>query len=410
MDIEKLDGQMAAEIKVLHILDNLGMGGAETWLVELLRYWHRNNSTGGPRFDFLATGGVPTYYDEEAKSYGANIFYLRYGRAYLASFVAGFRKILRDGRYAAIHDHGDYSAGWHFLVGSGSLPAVRVAHVHNPWGHIAVNYVDGPGRRFAVSAGKTLIERLATHVCGTSGEILRKYGFEPGRPGSPEVEVVHCGFNVDKFDRVRQSDRFHILEEFGWGQEAKLVLFAGRLDRALELADPTNHKNSWLALNVARSAMAWDPSVRLIVAGEGVSRHALQDRTWAWELADKIRLAGVRNDIPALMNAADVLLFPSAQEGLGMVAVEAQAAGLPVLMSTAVPREAIVVPQLVNTLPLSEPIDHWAATLLQMLRLSRMPAQKFRSFFDASPFAIENSALNLLRIYREGCEARRPIA
>ena len=263
------------------------MGGAETWLVELLRYWHRNNSTGGPRFDFLATGGVPTYYDEEAKSYGANIFYLRYGRAYLASFVAGFRKILRDGRYAAIHDHGDYSAGWHFLVGSGSLPAVRVAHVHNPWGHIAVNYVDGPGRRFAVSAGKTLIERLATHVCGTSGEILRKYGFEPGRPGSPEVEVVHCGFNVDKFDRVRQSDRFHILEEFGWGQEAKLVLFAGRLDRALELADPTNHKNSWLALNVARSAMAWDPSVRLIVAGEGVSRHALQDRTWAWGLAEK---------------------------------------------------------------------------------------------------------------------------
>jgi glycosyltransferase involved in cell wall biosynthesis len=391
-------------MKVLHVVDNLGMGGAETWLMELLRFWHRNGSS-GPQFDFVATGGIPTYYDEEAKKYGSNIFYLRYGRAHLASFVSGFRKILRNGQYCAIHDHGDYASGWHFVIGAGLLPPVRVAHVHNPWGHIAVNYAVSPGRRFAAGAGKALVEQFATHVCGTSAVILRKYGFESARLGPPEIKVVHCGFDVGKFNRSRQSDRVGILGEFGWPSQTKLVLFAGRLDRALELDHPTNHKNSWLALNIVKEALARDPSVRLIMAGAGESRPALQDRVRAWGLEDELRLPGIRNDIPALMTAADILLFPSAQEGLGMVAVEAQAAGLPVLASTAVPREAIVMPELVESLPLSEPVDHWAAVLLEAMAVPRVPADECRRILDASPFSIENSARNLLQIYRGACGA-----
>lgn len=119
-----------ARLRCLHILDNLGMGGAEAWLMALLRYW-RAGGPDAPEIDFLATGGRPSVFDDEARSLGAQIRYARYGRSNVASFTRGFRRLLRDGGYDAIHDHSDQASGWHFLLGSGVLPPVRVTHVHN---------------------------------------------------------------------------------------------------------------------------------------------------------------------------------------------------------------------------------------------------------------------------------------
>src|SRR4029077_637262 len=73
---------------VLHIVDTLGMGGAETWLMELLRLWHRQGEN-RPQVDFLATSGNTGLFDDEATALGARIFYLRYGRSHIISFRRG---------------------------------------------------------------------------------------------------------------------------------------------------------------------------------------------------------------------------------------------------------------------------------------------------------------------------------
>src|SRR5947209_16132756 len=102
------------------------------------------------------------------------------------------------------------------------------------------------------------------------------------------------------------------------------------------------------------------------MAGAGEqARRELECQIECWGLKDKLRLIGVRMDIARLMRASDVLFFPSRQEGLGMVAVEAQATGMPVLASTAVPRECVVIPELYDALPLGEPIELWAEALLR---------------------------------------------
>jgi glycosyltransferase involved in cell wall biosynthesis len=116
-------------------------------------------------------------------------------------------------------------------------------------------------------------------------------------------------------------------------------------------------------------------------------------------LKDNLRLIGVRKDIDRLMRAADVLFFPSRQEGLGMVAVEAQAAGLPVLASTAVPRECVVIPELYTALALDEPIEVWAAALFQIMTKPRPPLELCRRALESSPFSIANSARRLEEIY-----------
>jgi glycosyltransferase involved in cell wall biosynthesis len=384
-------------IAVLQVIDTLSMGGAETWLMELLRLWAK---TGAVRMDFLATSGNPGIFDDEARQLGAQIHYVRYGRADLQRFSRAFREVLRVNRYDAIHDHQDYASGWHFLIGLGLLPPVRVTHVHSPWLHIEANYAVSLPRRLTSVVGKRLVRRFATHVCGTSAEILERYGYHPGAPGRPDISVAHCGFQVARFSGPREADRQSVLQEFGWPAESKLVLFAGRLDRALEYEHPQNHKNSWLALNVARAALTKNPALRLLMAGAGdAARDELQRHIDAWGMPDQLRLIGVRKDMPRLMRAADVLFFPSRQEGLGMVAVEAQAAGLPVLASTAVPRECVVVPELYDSLDLNQPVEVWADALLHRLAKARPLRDACARAIESSAFSVGNSARRLEHIY-----------
>ncbi|MFP5208350.1 MAG: glycosyltransferase [Acidobacteriota bacterium] len=372
------------------------MGGAETWLMEVLRRWA---ASGTGQMDFLLTGGRPEIFDDEARRLGARLHYVRYCRAQLSTFVPEYRSLLRRGNYDAIHDHADYAAGWRLAMGAGMLPPVRVVHIHNPWLHISANYAVNPRRRVATKGGKALTKALASDVCGTSEEILCRYGFTPTKSGHPRVSVLHCGFNIDRFNAPREKDRVRVLAELGWAADTKLVLFAGRLDRALEMNHPQNHKNSWLALNIVRTAAARDSSVRLLMAGDGPSREALIRAVHEWGMADKLRIPGIRQDMPALMRAADVLLFPSAQEGLGMAAVEAQAAGLPVLASTAVPHEAIVIPSIYEVLPLSTAVETWVDKLLEIMDRPRPNRKACRAVVEASDFSISRSAARLKMLY-----------
>ena len=390
----------AAKFKVLQIVDALSMGGAETWLMEVLRLWSR---TGEGRMDFLLTSGSRGLFDEEARQLGATLHYLQYGRSNLTRFAGEFRSILKWEGYDAVHDHADYAAGMHFLCGLGCLPPVRVAHVHNPWAHIEANYGTSASRRFSAKAGKFLVEQLATHVCGTSADILAKYGFPPQSGKRPVTMVLHCGFEVGRFNAPLGPDRASVLAEFGWDETARIVLFAGRLDRALEYEHPQNHKNSWLALNAVKAAAEKDKSIRLLMAGDGVpQRHEMQQHINAWGLADRIRLLGVRTDMPRLMRAADMLFFPSRQEGLGMVAVEAQASGLPVLASDAVPEAAKVIPQIYHSLPVRAPLGEWTEALFATLNTPRFALEAARRAVEASDFSIQTSAGRLAQLYSGG--------
>ena len=386
-----------APLRSLQVVHNLGMGGAETWLIEALRFWSRS---GQHQADFLLTGGQPGIFDDEARALGARVFYAQYSRSTLAAFVREFRAILDTGRYDAIHDHQDYISGWHFLFGIGRLPPVRVAHVHNPRLHITANYASGPMRKLSTAIGKRLVNRMATQVCGTSVEILKEYGFHPCSPSGPAVTAAYCGNDVGRYTNPQVADRASVRREFGWSDDTKIVLMVGRLDRVLSFDHPTNHKNTWLAINIARTASKKDSGIRLLAAGEGASRAALQKSLDDWSLNDRFRLLGVRSDVPRLMRAADALLFPSRQEGLGMAAVEAQAASLPVLASTAVPRECVVIPEIYMALPLDRPADDWADSLLAIMAKPRMAPEACYARLCGTRFSIEVSANRLEAIYR----------
>jgi len=384
-------------LKVLQVIDSLGVGGAETWLVELLRHWRRQDAP--VQADILATSGCTGVLDEEALALGAQIYYLPFGRQDLPGFASRFRRLLRDGGYDAIHDHQDRVSGWHYLFGHGRLPAVRVTHVHNPAYQLRNNYGVTAGRRLASRIGKALVARYATHIIGTSREAITAFGFDEPAFGRIPKAALHCGLDPAVFV-AGPAARASVRAEFGWPDDAKVVLFAGRFDVSPDLGHPRNHKNSGFAVQVAIECAQQDPQVRFLFAGQfSEATPVLRARIEVAGVGDRIVFAGVRRDIGRLMAGADELFFPSRAEGLGMVAVEAQAAGLPVLTSTGVPRECVVIPGLVRFLDLDAGLAVWRDALLATLRAPRLDAAEANRQVAASPFAIANSARSLAELY-----------
>lgn len=387
------------ELRVLQVFDSLAMGGAETWLMALLRYFQQANDELPVRVqtDILLTSGVKAMFDNEAEALGSRLFYCQFTRRHPLRFTNQLRRILSDGHYDAIHDHQDYAAGFHFMMGFGHLPPVRVAHVHNTSFSID-NYKSSPGRWLTFQTAKHSLTHLATHVTSTSREMLTEFGFDGSSFRKIKPRVVHCGFDVSSFRGDNSLVHRKVAAEFGWDDQCKIILFVGRLDEPV--GNGLHRKNPVFALEVARACIAQDPTVRMIMAGSGVEmKEKLETKVREWKLSDKIRLTGIYPDITRLMLGSDLFLFPSLAEGLGMVVVEAQAAGLRVLTSEGVPRESLVIEGNVEFRKLEAGVEFWAAESLRLLNLPTPDSAECNLAVRNSPFSIQNSARALVNIY-----------
>ena len=392
------------ELRVLQVFSVLSVGGAETWLMALLKYFNESNDVLPVKVtcDILLTGGQASVFDEEAKALGARLFYVPFSRRHPIRFMREFRRILAAGNYDVIHDHQDYIAGLHFLMGLGHLPPIRIAHVHSPL-YQRAKYAKGVVRRVVRPTGHHLLGHLATHVLGTSRQIVSEYGFDGFNSLGVTLGAAYCGFDVASFQGNRAQVHADLCREFGWEPSAKLILFVGRLeaDEVFHLGRVMSHKNPAFALEIAKECISRDPDVRLVMAGAGnQKRRELESKIKEWGLEEKIRLVGVRTDVPRLMLGSDLLLFPSLAEGLGMVVVEAQAAGLRVLASDTTPRECSVVPGLVKFLSLDLTARDWADEVMHVINLGHAESSYCLEVIRRSPFSIENSAANLMNIYR----------
>lgn len=390
------------ELRVLQIFSVLSMGGAETWLMSLLKYFREAEGSLPVRVkcDILLTGGEPSVFDEEAKALGARLFYVPFTRRNTAGFIREFRRILAAGNYDVIHDHQDYIAGLHFAMGLGRLPRIRIAHVHSAIRHRS-QYANDRVRAIFMSSGRRILKHLATHVLGTSRQAIDEYGFRV--PTFRGVGVVNCGFDSSKFAGDYRSTHAELCHEFGWDEPAKIILSVGRLDgdEVTLNGRVMSQKNPGFALEVFKESFERDETVRLLMVGSGQEkRKRLEAKVNDWGVAERVRFLSERADVAKLMLGSDLLLFPSLAEGLGMVVVEAQAAGLRVLASDTTPRECVVIPDLVKFLSLDLNPRDWADEVRRLLNLAHANPGECIDAIRRSPFSIENSAANLLEIYR----------
>lgn len=125
----------------------------------------------------------------------------------------------------------------------------------------------------------------------------------------------------------------------------------------------TYAKNYPFLLDVFACIAAMREDALLLLVGDGPDLPSVKKRVSEIGLGGRVKMLGLRNDVPALLQAMDVFLLPSHFEGLPVVIIEAQATGLPCVGSESIATEAIYT-NLVTRLPLNESLEKWAVTVL----------------------------------------------
>lgn len=386
--------------RVLHVVSSLGMGGAETWLMQILKYQNAHKELDFPKMDFLITNGKKDVFDKEAANLGAQLHYITLDKDSTFHFIRDFRKLLKDNNYAAIHNHQDYLSGWHFLFGLFRLPPVRITHVHNPSYQIYENYGTSFGRRAKLKIGAFLVRLLATHIKGTSRQILKEYKLNDIKTHGNEPSPLYCSFDIRKMELDNKKAHLDLVKEFNLKVDDKIVLFLGRMDYSMDMNHPQNHKNSAFALHICSQLKGKGYKFLFVGANDYILKEFLS-LAQSLEVADDIKVLGLRSDVPEIMAASNLLLFPSRGEGLGMVAVEAQAAGLPVLASDSVPKECVVIEELVGFYSLSEKPKNWANKIEEIIDSPAPKVTVSDKRWSHSLFNIEVSAKELKKLYND---------
>jgi glycosyltransferase involved in cell wall biosynthesis len=368
-------------IRILHVLYKMDLGGAETWLMHILRHIDRQRF----RQDFLVHDPSPGAYDAEAKSLGSRIIYCPYP-IWPWTYARRFKKILAAyGPYDIIHSH-LHSGGFHLFLASQAGVPMRISHNHSAvfplWDRLSFS------KKFLIKLSYRLIFHYAT--AGLAASRLAAIGrFGPDWQSDPRWQVLYCGIDLNPFRENIESQA--VRQELGIPADVLVIGHVGRF------AEEKNHR---FILRIAAEISRLEPDFRLLLVGQGPLRPDLERLVDQAGLRDKVIFTGPRADVPRLMlGAMDVFLFPSLFESLGIVVLEAQAAGLPCLISETIPAEAEVVKPLFRRLSLSEPPSRWAEAILAAREVTVTQPEALK-IMEHSPFNIETSCRELVAVYQ----------
>ena len=172
------------------------------------------------------------------------------------------------------------------------------------------------------------LARWTDRVVGNSNAVVNFYR-KAGLPES-KLAMIHSGIGGDEPPEV---DRAAIRASFGWPADAPMAMFAGRLMPQKGVDDLIN------ALDLLQHVR---PALKTLIVGGGPLRGDLEETAKAYELPDKVRFLGHRDDVPRLLAASDMLVLPSLYEGLPNIVLEAMRFRKPVV-ATAAPGTTEVV-------------------------------------------------------------------
>ena len=167
------------------------------------------------------------------------------------------------------------------------------------------------------------------------------------------VVTVNNGIRMEQFHR-ELYDRQAVRGMLGVGEDEFLVGHVGRLHR---------QKNHDMILEVFEELLREKPKAKLLLVGKGERRQEILDMIQKKNLQDKVILLENRGDVPQLMSAMDVFLFPSSWEGYGNVLLEAQSMGLRCVISDQVPRGVCLTDQVIVRKLTDSPVE-WVRAML----------------------------------------------
>ena len=291
-----------------------------------------------------------------------------------------FKQLLKERQYDVVHLNifQGLSLYYAYLAKKAGVPG-RIAHSHNT----ALRQSKTKWlKMFLHKLGKILWSENATDFWACSRPAA-EFMFTP--KDLRKYEFIPNGIDVKKF-RFNNEVRNQIRKDLGI--EDKLVI--GNVGRLCY------QKNQEYLLEAFAKLQAQRLDSVLLLVGEGELKADLQRQVERLGIADNVIFYGVTDKVQNLLWAMDMFVFPSRFEGLGIVVVEAQAAGLPVICSNGVPSEAVVT-DLVQKVKLSNSVDSWVEKILHcQVNVVRLTADEQ---VEKSGFAVEDVSGRIEKMY-----------
>lgn len=300
-----------------------------------------------------------------------------------------FRRLLRERRYEVIHFN---------LFQGLSLYYARIAQQEG----VPIRIVHSHGMGLRESKTKTL--KLILHRLGrlrwrssatdfwACSKPAAEFLFSADVLNHHRIQIIPNGIEIDRF-RFSHQSRGRTRAELGVENQL-LIGTVGRLSQ---------EKNQGFLLEVFAQIHTRRSDSRLLLVGEGELLETLRTQAVQLGIADATIFMGASQSVPELLCAMDLFVFPSFMEGLGTAAVEAQAAGLPVLCSDRIPDEARITEQ-VTALPLETGKEAWAEAALKSC-FSVKNRESSADIVKAAGFEISDVAWLIGQKYMEDCHA-----
>jgi glycosyltransferase involved in cell wall biosynthesis len=365
-------------IRVLHVVGGMVRGGAENWIMTLLRRADRKVL----KMDICATSQQKEANDDEVIALGGRL--AKCPLKPLATFSHRMRKVIAEGNYDVVHSHIWLFSGQVLRVAFQCNVPVRIAYSHT-----TQSKKPSLLRKIYSKYMRFLINKYATHKLGCSSEAMAAL-FGTDWSESENCRVLYCSVNIEAY---RPCQGVHVSRaDFGIPTDAIVIGHVGSFRPA---------KNHAFILDIAAELIRRNPKTYFFFAGDGNLRLGIEDKADRIGIKKNMVFAGDRNDVPQLMmNLFDLLLFPSVYEGMPLTLVEAAAAGLRVVCSVAITPEATdFFPEAFTRLSLDLNAAEWADVVEKTLQKGKNPQEHAYQVVKKSHFSDEYSFQQISAIY-----------
>jgi len=315
-------------------------GGVESVVMNYYRHIDKTRV----QFDFIIDEDSTIVPHEEIKRLGGRIHKVPpYQKP--VSYHKALVKLFRENNYRIVHSHINTLSIFPLFAAKRAGVPVRIAHSHSTAGkgETARNVLKYTLRPFS--------RIFPTHFCACS-EHAGRWLFGNKLYSRGNVTLVKNAIDLSKFMFDSQ-----IREDVKTELSVKDKLVIGHVGRFMK------QKNHSFLIDIFEQVHLRNPDSVLLLVGEGELEQEITEKVKRLGLDNCVKFLGVRNDVHRLLQAMDIFLLPSLYEGLGMVAIEAQAVGLKVVASNMVPKEAKITENF-SYISLSQPAEKWSKNIL----------------------------------------------
>lgn len=337
-------------IRILQMIGSLEIGGSQTFVMNIYRKINREEI----QFDFIIDKDGPSPYKHEIKKMGGKVYRLpTFKGTNINEITKSWDEFLcLHPEYKIIHFHvRSYSS---ILIPIAKRCGVfTIQHSHSTsdanLGHSFVKRMLEFPLRFQANYLMACSDEAGQWLFGKN--VLKKTNYK----------TIKNAIDGEKF-YFNSLVRNEVRKELNLENECFVLGNVGRM---------TPQKNHSYILKIFKEVLNQKKNSRLLLVGDGVLKEKIYNEAKELNIVDKCLFVGARTDAYRLYQAMDVFLFPSLWEGLGIVAVEAQASGLPCVASTEVPNSADIGAGLFTRLSLDDPIEDWTNALLKNEKFER---------------------------------------